>query len=175
LLLVLGIYRITSYLSFSILIYISFLREALVIQCKNNDKYCYHGTYDHKFKINELHALPRSSIFCLQPPGDMPTRKSLFDAILSGCIPVLFHPLTARYMYEWHLGQIMWEAISINFDTMNDQQELINNRVDYIQKLVDLYKNHPEIIKEKQNLIKKYASQLQYGKSHRHSSSTHKS
>lgn len=138
-------------------------REALVIQCKKSPKYCYHGTYDHKFKINELHALPRSSIFCLQPPGDMPTRKSLFDAILSGCIPVLFHPLTARYMYEWHLGQVMWESISISFDTVHDQKELINNRVDYIQKLIDIYNNHPEIIKEKQNLIKRYASQLQYG------------
>ena len=93
----------------------------------------------------------------------MPTRKSLFDAVLSGCIPVLFHPLTARYMYEWHLGQVMWESISISFDTVHDQQELINNRVDYIQKLIDIYNNHPEIIKEKQTLIKRYASQLQYG------------
>ena len=30
------------------------------------------------------------SLFCLQPPGDSPTRKSFFDAILSGCIPVMF-------------------------------------------------------------------------------------
>ncbi|KAK3098688.1 hypothetical protein FSP39_022044 [Pinctada imbricata] len=30
------------------------------------------------------------SVFCLQPPGDSPTRKSFFDALLSGCIPVLF-------------------------------------------------------------------------------------
>ncbi|KAH3816801.1 hypothetical protein DPMN_118324 [Dreissena polymorpha] len=32
----------------------------------------------------------RHSQFCLQPPGDSPTRKSFFDAILSGCIPILF-------------------------------------------------------------------------------------
>lgn len=30
------------------------------------------------------------SVFCLQPPGDSPTRKSFFDSVLSGCIPVLF-------------------------------------------------------------------------------------
>lgn len=30
------------------------------------------------------------SIFCLQPPGDSPTRKSFYDSILSGCIPVTF-------------------------------------------------------------------------------------
>ena len=32
----------------------------------------------------------RRSIFCLQPPGDSPTRKSFYDSILSGCIPVIF-------------------------------------------------------------------------------------
>lgn len=29
------------------------------------------------------------SVFCLQPPGDSPTRKSFYDAMLSGCIPVI--------------------------------------------------------------------------------------
>jgi len=28
------------------------------------------------------------STFCLTPPGDGPTRKGLFDAMLFGCIPV---------------------------------------------------------------------------------------
>jgi hypothetical protein len=36
----------------------------------------------------------RESVFCLQPPGDSPTRKSIYDGILCGCIPVFFeHPL----------------------------------------------------------------------------------
>ncbi len=30
------------------------------------------------------------SVFCLQPPGDSPTRKSFYDAIIAGCIPVIF-------------------------------------------------------------------------------------
>lgn len=30
------------------------------------------------------------SVFCLQPPGDSPTRKSFYDSLLSGCVPVLF-------------------------------------------------------------------------------------
>lgn len=33
----------------------------------------------------------KQCIFCLQPSGDSPTRKSFYDAILSGCIPVIFH------------------------------------------------------------------------------------
>ena len=31
------------------------------------------------------------SVFCLCPPGDGPTRKGIFDAILFGCIPVRSH------------------------------------------------------------------------------------
>ncbi|KAK8332581.1 hypothetical protein V6Z12_A10G148400, partial [Gossypium hirsutum] len=43
------------------------------------------------------------SIFCLQPPGDSLTRKSTFDSILAGCIPVFFHPGSAYTQYLWHL------------------------------------------------------------------------
>lgn len=30
------------------------------------------------------------SVFCLQPPGDMFSRKGLIDGVLMGCIPVYF-------------------------------------------------------------------------------------
>ena len=62
------------------------IREALVHQCSNHRPQCQHGAYKHDNKVGQ-HHVSRSSIFCLQPPGDMPTRKSLFDAVLSGCIP----------------------------------------------------------------------------------------
>ncbi|XP_030547695.1 probable xyloglucan galactosyltransferase GT14 [Rhodamnia argentea] len=45
----------------------------------------------------------RSSVFCLQPRGDSYTRRSTFDSILAGCIPVFFHPGTAYVQYVWHL------------------------------------------------------------------------
>ncbi|KAK8556248.1 hypothetical protein V6N12_002658 [Hibiscus sabdariffa] len=41
--------------------------------------------------------------FWLKPPGDSYTRRSIFDSILAGCIPVLFHPGTAYAQYIWHL------------------------------------------------------------------------
>ncbi|KAF4357064.1 hypothetical protein G4B88_004474 [Cannabis sativa] len=44
----------------------------------------------------------QSSIYCLQPPGDSYTRRSIFDSILAGCIPVFFHPGTAYSQYKWH-------------------------------------------------------------------------
>jgi hypothetical protein len=42
------------------------------------------------------------SQFCLQPQGDSPTRKSIFDSMLAGCIPVFFHPHSYSG-YAWHL------------------------------------------------------------------------
>lgn len=43
------------------------------------------------------------SVFCLQPPGDSPTRKATFDSLLGGCIPVFVSPDTAYTQYLWHL------------------------------------------------------------------------
>lgn len=46
-----------------------------------------------------------SSVFCLQPAGDSCTRRSTFDSILAGCIPVFFHPCSAYTQYTWYLPQ----------------------------------------------------------------------
>ncbi|EEF43748.1 Xyloglucan galactosyltransferase KATAMARI1, putative [Ricinus communis] len=45
----------------------------------------------------------QDSVFCLQPPGDSYTRRSTFDSIVAGCIPVFFHPGSAYAQYEWYL------------------------------------------------------------------------
>ncbi|CAL4942189.1 unnamed protein product [Urochloa decumbens] len=42
------------------------------------------------------------SEFCLEPRGDTLTRRSTFDAILAGCIPVFFHPGSAYTQYGMH-------------------------------------------------------------------------
>lgn len=55
------------------------------------------------FSPRRITALFRSSVFCLQPLGDSYTRRSTFDAMVSGCIPVFFHPGSAYVQYVWHL------------------------------------------------------------------------
>ncbi|XXG54576.1 hypothetical protein AAC387_Pa03g2421 [Persea americana] len=52
---------------------------------------------------SSLMKLFQRSIFCLQPQGDSYTRRSAFDSILAGCIPVFFHPGSAYVQYTWHL------------------------------------------------------------------------
>ncbi|CAK7337120.1 unnamed protein product [Dovyalis caffra] len=43
------------------------------------------------------------SAFCLQPRGDSFTRRSIFDCMIAGSIPVLFWNRSAYYQYEWFL------------------------------------------------------------------------
>lgn len=43
------------------------------------------------------------SDFCLQPRGDSFTRRSIFDCMVAGSIPVFFWKRTAYYQYEWFL------------------------------------------------------------------------
>jgi hypothetical protein len=45
----------------------------------------------------------QKATFCLQPPGDSPTRRSVFDSMVAGCIPVFFHTGSAYKQYPWHL------------------------------------------------------------------------
>ncbi|KAI4344976.1 hypothetical protein L6164_012146 [Bauhinia variegata] len=64
------------------------------IDCSQGDN-CYNT-------INLMKVFQRS-VFCLQPQGDSHTRKSTFDSMLAGCIPVFFHPGSAYSQYLWHL------------------------------------------------------------------------
>uniref|UniRef100_A0A5B6ZSP1 Exostosin GT47 domain-containing protein n=1 Tax=Davidia involucrata TaxID=16924 RepID=A0A5B6ZSP1_DAVIN len=43
------------------------------------------------------------SDFCLQPRGDSFTRRSIFDCMVAGSIPVFFWKRTAYYQYQWFL------------------------------------------------------------------------
>ncbi|CAI8614400.1 unnamed protein product [Vicia faba] len=40
---------------------------------------------------------------CRSSKGDSYTRRSAFDSMLAGCIPVFFHPGSAYTQYTWHL------------------------------------------------------------------------
>ncbi|KAI3798999.1 hypothetical protein L1987_34287 [Smallanthus sonchifolius] len=45
------------------------------------------------------------SEFCLQPRGDSFTRRSVFDCMVAGAIPVLFWNRTMYDQYEWYLPE----------------------------------------------------------------------
>ncbi|KAF8672687.1 hypothetical protein HU200_049383 [Digitaria exilis] len=58
------------------------------------------------------------SEFCLQPRGDSLTRRSTFDAILAGCIPVFFDPGSAYTQYTLHLPEAheSWSVLIVDTD-----------------------------------------------------------
>ncbi|KAI7983635.1 Xyloglucan galactosyltransferase MUR3 [Camellia lanceoleosa] len=84
------------------------IRGQIIDQCKNS-QVC--KLLECDFGESKCHSpssimkMFQSSLFCLQPQGDSYTRRSAFDSILAGCIPVFFHPGSAYTQYTWHLPQ----------------------------------------------------------------------
>ncbi|XP_016488790.1 putative xyloglucan galactosyltransferase GT19 [Nicotiana tabacum] len=72
---------------------------------------CSNGICEHD-PIRFMKPMLQSS-FCLQPPGDTPSRRSTFDGILAGCIPVFFEDLSAKKQYGWHLPEEKYEEFSV--------------------------------------------------------------
>ncbi|OWM72034.1 hypothetical protein CDL15_Pgr017917 [Punica granatum] len=79
------------------------------------------------------------SEFCLQPQGDSPSRKSLFDSLVSGCIPVLFDPFTAYYQYPWHLPEEPEK-----YSVFIDHNEVRKSRVNVMERLMKISRQERE-------------------------------
>lgn len=83
------------------------IRREIIEQCKVSRRKCKllecHSESNKCQKPDVVMKMFQSSVFCLQPPGDSSTRRSAFDSILAGCIPVFFHPGSAYIQYLWHL------------------------------------------------------------------------
>ncbi|BBN16776.1 xyloglucan galactosyltransferase MUR3 [Marchantia polymorpha subsp. ruderalis] len=82
------------------------IRSQLMSHCDKSE-YCNllacgksHGKCHSPSNVMKLF---KESVFCLQPQGDSFTRRSIFDSMLAGCIPVFFHVFTAYTQYGWHL------------------------------------------------------------------------
>ncbi|MCO5582589.1 hypothetical protein L7F22_036487 [Adiantum nelumboides] len=79
-------------------------RRILFEQCSRAEQcrslVCSNGTCDDNQKTMEFF---KDSTFCLQPRGDSFTRRSTFDCLLAGSIPVFFWRRSAYMQYELHL------------------------------------------------------------------------
>lgn len=81
------------------------IRSMIINQCMVSGRNCKFydcHLYNCKRPVNVMNMLQRSN-FCLQPSGDTSTRRSTFDSMLAGCIPVFFNPKTAYIQYKWYL------------------------------------------------------------------------
>lgn len=94
-----------------------------------------------------------ASTFCLQPPGDDIGRKGIVDALLLGCIPVLFHSGQSR-LWPWHWGRWVRNA-SYTFP----YDAVVNRRVSPIEALRKLPSERVAVLQE---TIRANAHRLQY-------------
>ncbi|KAG5593195.1 hypothetical protein H5410_043709 [Solanum commersonii] len=120
------------------------IRSILINQCTSTKDQecrflnCNSSSCNQPESIIELFM---ESEFCLQPPGDSPTRKSVFDSLISGCIPVIFDPFTAYYQYSWHLPQD-----HNKYSVFIDQEDVRKMKVNVVERLMQIP------TKEKENM-----------------------
>jgi hypothetical protein len=107
-----------------------------------------------RFSLDALHH-KRNAVFCLEPDGDAPWRKSYFDAISNGCIPVFFTPTTVEATSPWH-----WSPSNFrdNSRVSLPAEDFLAGRVS-LESLRDIPK---ERVAEMQAAIRQYARRLQY-------------
>lgn len=133
------------------------IRRAMTGQCKQ-EKGChwskiFHSSTDTRFV--DFVTIYKKAEFCLCPPGDDPGRKAVFDSIVSGCIPVVFHESTIFNQYPWHMG----EEISLDISVYIPGTKIISGELDLMTTLNSI---SPNIIKKKQIAISQIAPKIHY-------------
>ena len=92
--------------------------------------------------------------YCPAPSGDSLTRKSLFDALVAGCVPVIFSRASLT-QYKWFLSRkdVDEVAVYIPMKTIN------NDGGNFIAILKAI---PPEELARKQAAVRRIAPSLQY-------------
>ncbi|XP_057733149.1 xyloglucan galactosyltransferase XLT2 [Arachis stenosperma] len=81
-------------------------RGLLLSQCRDSGESCRAVNCSGSRCSNGTSAIMEAfleSDFCLQPRGDSFTRRSIFDCMVAGSIPVFFWRRSAYFQYEWFL------------------------------------------------------------------------
>ncbi|KAG6416072.1 hypothetical protein SASPL_123496 [Salvia splendens] len=93
--------------------------------------------------------------FCLQPGRDGSTRRSVFDCMVAGSVPVFFWNTTAYEQYEWFLpGEPESYSVYIN-------HEEVRNRSYVIEQVLRRYSK--EEIREKREKVIETIPRIIYG------------
>eukprot|EP00928_Gymnodinium_smaydae_P086608 TRINITY_DN7089_c0_g1_i1.p1 TRINITY_DN7089_c0_g1~~TRINITY_DN7089_c0_g1_i1.p1 ORF type:complete len:560 (+),score=106.29 TRINITY_DN7089_c0_g1_i1:115-1794(+) len=105
--------------------------------------------------IGEMYAMVMGSTFCVNLPGDSPTRKGIFDALVLGCIPVITKDLSVSG-YSWHLDD--WNSAVL----MLPNTSFVEGGRNFVDLLAMLEKMHPDEILKRQRAIRSLGYSLQY-------------
>eukprot|EP01035_Chromulina_nebulosa_P020816 gene20816-26984_t len=134
------------------------LRKKLYNQCIVEKSNCQWHTTAHSCNgvVNATNTmlLFRRAQYCPAPTGDSITRKSIFDSLVAGCVPVLFSRASLS-QYSWHISPKDLDEVSV-YIPMKDINDNGINFIDVLNAIPKL-----ELIK-KQQAIAKLAPTLQY-------------
>ena len=103
--------------------------------------------------MRRIAQLYSRATFCLQPGGDTVSRKAIVDALLLGCIPVLFHQ-GQQALWPWH-----WGSWVDNATVLLDQEAVRSGKLDAIGTLAALDDAH---VRAMQLTIATHGHRMQY-------------
>jgi hypothetical protein len=126
-------------------------RTRIVEDCESyqNDLIC---PSDFEFSPTKVQEKGKS-VFCLEPAGDSPWRKSLADSISFGCIPVFFSELTDE------TSPFSWGAWKLQARVLVPRTDFVAGRVDLYHLLSSI---PPQLLELMQDTLGRYARQFQY-------------
>ncbi|KAF3794102.1 Xyloglucan galactosyltransferase [Nymphaea thermarum] len=122
------------------------IRGQIIDQCRNS-KVC--KLLECDFGESKCHSpssimqMFQGSLFCLQPQGDSYTRRSAFDSMLAGCIPVFFHPGSAYIQYTWHLPRNFTK-----YSVFIPEDDIRKRNVSIEQRLLQISPEQVKIMRE---------------------------
>lgn len=96
----------------------------------------------------------RRAQYCPAPAGDSITRKSIFDSLLAGCVPVIFARATMS-QYLWFFTEEEMTEVSVYMP----KQMIMEENANFLDILKAIT---PEELLKKQLAIERIASRLQY-------------
>ncbi|KAJ4706152.1 Xyloglucan galactosyltransferase [Melia azedarach] len=135
-------------------------RGLLLSHCKNESASCRVVNCAGSKCSNGTSAILETfldSEFCLQPRGDSFTRRSIFDCMLAGTIPVFFWRRSAYYQYQWFLPE---EPQS--YSVFIDRNE-VKNGTTSIKSVLESYSR--EEVKRMREKVIEYIPKFVYAKS----------
>lgn len=108
------------------------IRDEFIKQCSESTRCkllkCEANGLSKCHEPSEVLRVMSESRFCLQAPGDSFTRRSTFDSITAGCIPVFFSEHTAYSQYKWFLPEDV-STYSVYIDEKSEASKRIEEEL----------------------------------------------
>ena len=128
------------------------VRKLIVQQCRR-----YHEEDPNLCQMSDfspqLMTAKSKAVFCMEPAGDGPWRKSVYDTISMGCIPVIFSELTDD-VAPWY-----WGDTKPRGRVLVPREDFVAGRID-LKKL--LQSIPPRLVELMQSTLKEKSRQFQY-------------